>query len=119
MKHLFFLVCAVLLSMPASAADLGPDNGRSSCHANGQSSLLDLPNISQIRVEIDKRYSHALDVSMSQRIVFSRRPTYVWAIAAKVSCAKAIGYLKSGEVVADTISNCDCFHKRMTSYMPR
>ena len=50
-------------------------------------------------------------------MIYSQSQLFTWANETKVSCAKAIGFLKSGEVNGEQISQCDCFYSRMRMLM--
>ena len=84
--------------------------------------ILNQPTIEDIRHEVEKRYDHALDVSLSRRAHYSTSPLFTWAIEAKTSCARALGYLKRWKIwrpkVKDEhVQKCECFHSRMTAYL--
>lgn len=83
--------------------------------------IISLGSISEMREEVERRYDHALDVSMSRRAAYSTSPLFTWANEAKVSCAQALGYMKRWKlerpVVNEyTIQQCDCFYSRMRAY---
>lgn len=88
------------------------------CLAAGQSPLLFINDPAQLRVEIDHRYIHSVEVAAAEPIIYSSRPAFTWAHEAKAACGIAIGYLKSGTVDPQFITKCDCFHERMVTYLP-
>ena len=87
-------------------------------HAN---ELVNYTDISALREEVERRYYHASDVSMAKSTIYSTSPLFVWANEAKISCAKALGYLKRKriwrpEVNEEMVRKCECFHARMLRY---
>lgn len=124
MKRIFLFFAAILfvLGAPAQAADLDgmkPYRSATQCHPVQHSALLDIRERGHLNAAVIHRFEHALAVSERPRTVNSRSPLFTWAITAKVYCAQALGYLKSGEVVADTINRCDCSYKYMLHHLPR
>jgi hypothetical protein len=93
------------------AADL--DRGGTQCVTDYRSPILDLALQQEISVELNRRYDEALSTSEDPQVISSRRQIYNWAIEAKVSCAKAIGFLKYSEINEYQIDQCDCYYGRM------
>ena len=105
-------------SLPAIAADFTEQNveGATQCLRVFRSPILDLPE-DQIVTEVNGKFEHALEVSERRSVVYNQSQLFTWASEAKVSCAKASGFLKSGEVNGEQISQCDCFYSRMRILM--
>lgn len=118
----FGMVAAVAAigALPAglSAADLGLLR-HAQCTGTYRSPILEFATSQEMAVEVVRRYDEALFVSEDPQVINSRLQVYDWANEAKVSCAKAIGFLRSGEANAYQISQCDCFHGRMVALMHR
>jgi hypothetical protein len=121
LKRFFGIVMAAcfMFSTSAWAADLKTLAKSGRCLIVTKSDILNTPNQSGIYAEVDRRYSHALKVSKQSNVIYSNRPTFVWSVEAKVSCAKALGFLDSGEVHEVLVSKCDCFYDRMIYYLYR
>jgi hypothetical protein len=119
-------ICAGLAvtGLPAGqAADVTADPARpvltrAYCPPQGHSSLAGLP-IDIIRTEVSGRYINSVDESEARRTVFSRSPRFVWAVASRQACGIALGYLSTGEINGERLWNCECYHARMLSYLPR
>ncbi|MGI9465016.1 MAG: hypothetical protein ACR2OM_13800 [Aestuariivirgaceae bacterium] len=105
-------------TLPAMAADFTDQNveGGPQCLRTFHSPILDLPK-DQIAADVNGKYGHALEVSEERSVIYDRSQLFTWASEAKVSCAKAVGFLKSGEVNVEQISQCDCFYSRMRVLM--
>ena len=125
MRILLALAIALPLSFQPTLSDAGGPVGGSPSycvafeHAN---ELLSSEDINVMRDEVEQRYLHARDVSGARSTVYSQTPLFVWANEAKISCAKAFGYLKRRAVwrpvvEEETIQKCECFYARMTSYL--
>ena len=113
------LAAAISFStLPAMAADFTQESveGATQCLRVFRSPILDLapPEISS---EVNGKYEEALEVSERRSVIYSQSQLFTWANETKVSCAKAIGFLKSGEVNGEQISQCDCFYSRMRMLM--
>jgi hypothetical protein len=115
---------ALIVSFGASsnvstAADLGGSGAYAgdTCFQMRRSPILDLASADQMEVEVEKRYSHALEVSLADTTIANRSPRFAWSNEAKVACGKAIGYFRGREINEEMISKCDCFHGRMLSFM--
>ena len=100
------------------AADLSTTAGYAQCVGDYRSGLLDLP-----RPDVDKAindmYQRALDVYQRDTTIVSTSTVFTWSSEATVACAKAIGFLKSNDVNAEQISQCDCFYGRMQMAIDR
>ena len=108
----FGLAVALLsISAPAFAADMGYRPAQ--CAGEMWSPILKLSSPQEIRAEVKRRYEEALSSSENPRVIDSRRQVYDWAIETKISCAKAIGFLKYNEVNQYQIGQCDCYYGRM------
>jgi len=120
MKYRAMLLAAVigLGASPAMAADFTQPTveGGGQCLRAFRSPMLDLPE-DQIVSEVGGKYEHALEVSERRSVVYNQSQLFTWASEAKVSCAKAVGFLKSGEVNEEQVSQCDCFYSRMRLLM--
>ena len=104
--------------MPAQAADFVNQNagGATQCLRAFTSPMLDLPR-DQMTVAVHQKYDHSLEVSERQSVVYNQSQLFTWANEAKVSCAKAVGFLGHGEANEEQISQCDCFYSRMRLLM--
>ena len=120
MKYKAILVATALgiASLPAIAADYTQPTieGGGQCLRAFRSPMLDLPG-GEMRAEVNNKYEHALEVSERRSVIYNQSQLFTWANEAKVSCAKAIGFLKSNEVNEEQISQCDCFYSRMRVLM--
>lgn len=87
------------------------------CFLMRRSPILELASVADMRAAVEERYEHALDVSLTERVIYSRRPVFPWAVEAKAACGRAIGYFKGREVNVEMISKCDCYHGRMLSHL--
>ena len=110
-KQLGIALAFMGASSPALAADLGFRPAQ--CAGEFRSPILALPSPQAIEAEVGRRYHEALIASEDPRVINSHNGVYVWALETKVSCAKAIGYLKYHEVNPYQIGQCDCFYGRM------
>jgi len=110
-KQLGLAVALIGASSPAFAADMPFRPAQ--CAGDLWSPILTLPSTQQISAEVHRRYEEALSASKDPRVINSRRQVYDWAMEAKISCAKAIGFLKENEVNQYQIGQCDCFYGRM------
>ena len=105
-------------ALPAGAADYvsrGGD-GAIQCLRPFTSPMLDLPR-EELVAAVNQKYDHSLDVSERQPVIYNQSQLFTWASEAKVSCAKAVGFLKHGEANAEQISQCDCYYSRMRMLM--
>jgi hypothetical protein len=91
---------------------------RSSCSAAAASRFASVP-IEVIRDEMQSRYVNSVAESERDRTVFSRSPRVIWAYASRQACGIALGYLTTGEINLERLWNCDCYHARMLSFLPR
>lgn len=116
------VVAAALLGAgQAIAASMGAPQPY--CHlAEDAYTLVNYESASVLREEVRSRYEHAADIARSDRAIYSQSPLFLWANEAKVSCAKAYGYLrrprkwrKRPDVVM--LQKCECFYQRMTRYL--
>ena len=126
MMRVVLALAVVAVSIVASdnksvAADLGSAGAQAHsgeyCFLMRRSAILDLASADQMAVEVEKRYHHALEVSVADSTIASRSPRFAWSNEAKVACGKAIGYFKGREINEDMVSKCDCYHGRMLSFM--
>ena len=120
MKFLRGIVLAFSLACmgPAHAADLLGSTCRS---VDGAGELLSYTDVAVLRDEVVRRYEHARDVSLQPSTLNSTSPLFTWSNEAKISCAKAYGYLRRRlwwrpVVQEETIQQCDCFYSRMLTY---
>jgi hypothetical protein len=99
-------VAFALAVVPASqAADIGGQcfSGQYSSH------LVNMPR-PDLDAEIEKRYETAVMTSEERSVIYRNHPLWTWANETKVSCGKAIGFLKSDEINDEQITQCDCFY---------
>lgn len=104
----------------AVAADLGAPpalSGQCPAPVYATTLVLDQADPGAILLDVQHMYSHAIEVSQRQDIIFSPSQAYTWAEATKLSCGKAIGYLRSRELDALQLNECDCFYRRMTAQL--
>ncbi len=104
--------------VPGQAADFVNQNthGATQCIRAFTSPMLDLPREEMVSA-VHQKYDHSLEVSERQSVVYNQSQLFTWASEAKVSCAKAVGFLKHGEANAEQISQCDCYYSRMRLLM--
>ena len=69
---------------------------------------------SQLRPEVERRYDEALAATKMPAVLSSTSSGYMWASEAKVQCAIAIGFLKSGTKDPDSLSKCERYHRFMS-----
>jgi hypothetical protein len=105
-------------SSPSTAADAAAPvvaGAPPYCGILGRSPLLtgDVPAMERA---VSERYAVAVQVSETQELIYSARPTFLWASEAKVACGMAIGYFSTREVNEEAISKCGCFFARMQRY---
>ena len=101
----------------AIAADLPPEVVYRQCVSSADYVLVPLSTVPELRLQIDQKYAHSVEVAARTDVIYSSRPTFIWASEAKVACGKAIGYLKSNTVDAQYIGKCTCFYDRMLSFL--
>lgn len=111
----FFTCILVLFITPALAADM--THGRH-CYGAAPSPILQ-QSVDGAYNAVASRHNHAVQVSQERSTIYSKTPLYTWASTAKLSCAKAMGYLSEGARVAEDINKCDCFYRRMQTYLRR
>lgn len=115
------IVVAFMFTAKVNAADLFQDIGY--CRfVEDATRLVDYSDLDELRDEVDRLYNHAAEVSNSRSTIFSATPLFTWANEAKISCAKALGYLKRRwiwrpEFNDEMLQKCDCFYSRMTHYL--
>lgn len=105
------LLALVMLSA-APLAVLAP-----AAHAVPRSPLLDMSK-DQMKGEIKTRYDAALAATMADDVRRSADTRFTWASEAKVQCAIALGFLKSGTVDRDSVDRCDAFYQRLIAPPP-
>jgi len=113
------LAALVTAAVPVAAADLGTRSQTSdvgTCLIMRPSPILELASTDKMEAEVDRRYQHALEVSVSEHTIGNRSPRFAWSTEAKIACGKAIGYFSAREVNADMISKCDCYYGRMLRF---
>lgn len=71
-----------------------------------------------LRSAVETRYDAALAATKADGVVTANDPRYMWASEAKVQCAIAIGYLKSGTRDETSLSKCDYAYQRMSLVPP-
>lgn len=125
MRHIMALtisISIILLSFGPSYAN-GHSGLSHHCYSSwSQNGLLEYDDINVIRDEVELRYLHALDISLSRSAIYSQSSIFTWAIDAKVNCAKALGYLKRRLIWRpvlniEAIQKCDCAYSRMMNYL--
>ena len=115
------LSAALLFAVPAHAD--GPWHAAENCTTLEEASkLFEFTEIASLRSEIERRYQHARDVAGDDSTQYSTSPLFTWASNAKISCAKALGYLKHHWVYPPVLSEpslarCDCLYRRMQFYL--
>lgn len=103
------VLAAASTMLLASAGTQAADIGRQCFSGEYRSGLVNQAP-SDIELEVTRRYDRAVELSQTHSVIYSDRNLWNWANETKVSCGKAIGYLASGEVNAEQITQCDCFH---------
>jgi len=114
------LAATIILTgtLSASAANLPTPQSGPQCIGDYRSGILRFNNtVGSINVAVTKFYQEALDVSERKSTVVNQSHLYTWSNEAKVSCAKAIGFLKSNEINDAQINQCDCYYRRMKLIM--
>lgn len=114
LTYRLFLVLASLSVVPATAADLGYQQG-GVCLSYAQSTLPDL-DINTINQTVLANFESARDGMSEPRVLANRRSAYVWAMEARWACEAAAGYLKNGTLDEESIQKCDCFYRRFISF---
>lgn len=128
MNPILVVVLAGALLATSTSATMANGQGRRSIKDNGwqaspyclpmrRSPILDLPSMADMRAAVEERYERALEISSTERVIYSRRPVFPWAVEAKAACGRAIGYFKGREVNVEMISKCDCYHERMSAHL--
>jgi hypothetical protein len=115
----------MLLVLPANAgaADLAPGFPPPQLHAQCPAPVysfvpvLDQADPGAILLDVETWYAHAIDVSQREDVVFNPSQAYTWAEATKLSCGRAIGFLRSHELNALQLNECDCFYRRMIAHL--
>ena len=121
LKRLAFLAMLLLLPASAGAADLAP--GVPPPHAQCPApvySFVPAPGQADpgaILLDVETWFAHSIEVSQRVDVVFSPSQAYTWAEATKLSCGKAIGFLRSHEVNVLQLHECDCFYRRMIAHL--
>ena len=100
---------AVAISMTAASVANAADIGEQCFTGEYRSGLVNYPR-PDLDAEIEKRYDQAVQTSEAEPVIYSRRHLWTWANETKVSCGKAIGFLKSNEINEEQITQCDCFY---------
>ena len=115
------MAIATMASDRVMAADLAGGSARAeagdACFLMRRSKILDLSTADQMATEVERRYTHALNVSLADTTIANRSPRFAWSNEAKIACGKAVGYFKGREINEDMVSKCDCYHGRMLSFM--
>jgi len=122
MRLYHITVLAMLFALPASAgaADLAPYPAPAAqCPPPVYMAIpaMDQAHPDALLPEVQNRLSHAIELYQSESVVFNPGPVYTWAAATKLSCGKAIGFLRSREVNALQLNECDCFYRRMVAQL--
>ncbi len=78
--------------------------------------LVSLP-MDDLRSELERRYDEALAKTLDPQVLAGLDNVHTWATEAKIQCAIAIGYTKSGTRDEESINKCDRFYQRM-QYTP-
>lgn len=78
--------------------------------------------------EVRSRFEEAVDIAGRKQTAFTSggtasriNPLFIWANEAKISCGKALGFLRKKafrlrQGNAEMLQKCECFHSRMTYY---
>ena len=89
-----------------------------SAGAQAQTAALADQPTGQLRQELEQRYDAALQATRAPEIVRAEDSRYTWASEAKVECAIAIGFLKSGTHDGQSIDRCDASYRQMLNVPP-
>jgi len=108
-RKISLLVAAIGMSLATAAAVQAADIGGQCFTGEYRSGLVNYAR-PDLDAEIEKRYDQAVQTSESEPVIYSRRHLWTWANETKVSCGKAIGFLKSNEINEEQITQCDCFY---------
>lgn len=76
-------------------------------------------DIGKIRQMVQEHYDYSKKITEERPILFSMRPTFVWADSARVYCGMAVGYFKYDEFNDEAVGKCECFYQQMLRYMQR
>lgn len=121
------LTCLTVLTLaPAVAADLSlrepvrkapviRDSIRF-CPAERRSAIASMPTLEAMNTQTNELYEISRAIYESDRTQNSRAMTLKWADLARITCGIAVGYLSSGEVNVDRLSDCECNYVRMTRF---
>ena len=117
MRLLFavLLVAGMLTSSVLNAADYGTPGGQ--CIPLKPAEILNLDDDGELTEEVVRMMNEAVAVSEDPQWIAYSRPTFTWASEAKVACGKAYGYLRSNYRDEQHLNKCECFYKRMQSYL--
>ena len=104
-----------LAAAGVAAADLGYVERPGICLLRTDSQLMSLP-AEEIERTVTEYFENS-KLAMSEPVVVgSREPLFTWAFEARISCGKAVGYIKGGYLDEESIEKCDCFYKRFISF---
>lgn len=97
----------------AGAADLNIQRS-ASCFSYAQSTLPSEPRAT-IKQTLWDNFQSAEDGMNDPRVQASSRQAFTWAMETRWACTAAIGYLNGGNIDAESVQKCDCFHQRYIS----
>jgi hypothetical protein len=109
------IVALAIAAAGVSAADLGYVGRAGVCVLRTDSQLMSLPP-EEIHRTVTEYFENS-KLAMSEPVIIeSRKPAFTWAFEARISCGKAIGYIKGGHFDEESIEKCDCYYQRFISF---
>ena len=99
----------------AQAADYtGPTN---QCVPLQPAAILNIDRIDALSDEVVVMMNEAIEVSEDPEWTAFGGPAWVWSTEAAVACGKAYGYLRTAYRDEQYLNKCECFYRRMKSFM--
>jgi hypothetical protein len=86
------------------------------CPAGQQSAIATLATLEAMQAQTRELYETSAEVYEQNSTHNSRAMRIKWADLARVTCGIAAGYLASGEVNIDRLSQCECNFVRMSQF---
>lgn len=106
---------SIALVGSSTAADLLRQVDQSACIISPDSRIMSLSD-DEFRAKLEEYYQLSKMEVANTSTIGSTSPRFTWALAAKLQCTIALGYLSTGAVDAQSAQKCDCFTRHMTSF---
>jgi len=106
---------SIALAGSSIAADLSRPADFSACIISPDSRIMSLSD-ADFRAKLEEYYQLSKMEVANTSTIGSTSPRFTWALAAKLQCSVALGYLSTGAVDAQSAQKCDCFTRHMTSF---